>query len=534
MLTKTVQRPFETLALAFFYIVTAKIGFLLAIPPGNVTILWPPSGLAFAAILILGYRAAFGIFLGSFVVNTWFFHDLAMISNREIVVVASIATGSTLQAVLGKVLLQRFISTMPLLEHVGDILKFILLTMLICVVASVFGATSLCVAGFSQWENYFYTWWTWWMGDVSGVLVVTPAILMLWGKSSRKAPTEMALFPILGLGIGLSLIAFYIVWNLEAQKMAALIHTGGHWQSFIVLLSGILFTGLLVGYVASRHESQKALERFAAELEKRVAERTEQIKIYASDLEQANRSLASSNEALEQFAFVASHDLQEPLRKIVSFTMLLSRRLQGGLDEDLRQYMDILVDSSKRLQKLIQDILQFSRSGRVEQRFEDVDVNEIMAKVVSTLELSIREKQAKIMYSDLPIVRTSPALLEQVLQNLLSNSLKFVKMAVVPAVNVSATPSGNKWLFSVKDNGIGVEAVFLKKVFVIFQRLNAASDYPGTGMGLAICKKLVEGLGGEIWMESKLGEGTTVYFSLPQIPNHREADRHAGNAEFQK
>jgi signal transduction histidine kinase len=232
-------------------------------------------------------------------------------------------------------------------------------------------------------------------------------------------------------------------------------------------------------------------------------------------LEEQTAELTRSNRDLEQFAYVASHDLQEPLRKVASFCQLLKRRYAGQLDERADQYINFAVDGAQRMQRLINDLLAFSRIGRVTSGFADVDLNRLMAETVAGLDAQRERTGAEITWSDLPVVHGEEALLGTLLANLVGNSLKFRRPGVPPRVQVSAERVGDEWEFTCRDNGIGIEAEFAEKVFVIFQRLHGKDAYPGTGIGLAIAKRIVEYHGGRIWVDPSYADGAAVRFTLP-------------------
>ncbi len=232
------------------------------------------------------------------------------------------------------------------------------------------------------------------------------------------------------------------------------------------------------------------------------------------DLENTATALASSNKELEQFAYVASHDLQEPLRMITSYTTLLGRRYSGKLDKDADEFIGYAVDGAKRMQGLIQDLLAFSRVGTRGKDLVPTDCEAVLAKTLQTLEFTARETAATITYDKLPTVMGDETQLGQLLQNLIGNAIKY-RNGNAPKVHVSCRKEGNEWLFGVKDNGIGIEPQYAERVFVIFQRLHTREEYEGTGIGLAVCKKIVERHGGKIWVESELGKGATFHFTLP-------------------
>jgi signal transduction histidine kinase len=231
-------------------------------------------------------------------------------------------------------------------------------------------------------------------------------------------------------------------------------------------------------------------------------------------LDTRTEDLARSNAELEQFAYVASHDLQEPLRKIASFCQLLARRYHGQLDERADQYIDFAVDGAKRMQVLINDLLAFSRVGRQASAHVPLDSADLVADAQANLADLIAESGAEIDVGPLPTVRGERALLTAVFQNLIGNAVKF-RGSAPPKVRIAVSPAGDEWEFSVTDNGIGIAPEYADRVFVIFQRLHAKEAYPGTGIGLAMCRKIVEYHGGRIWLDTSFDAGTLVRFTLP-------------------
>src|SRR5215831_16027979 len=263
-------------------------------------------------------------------------------------------------------------------------------------------------------------------------------------------------------------------------------------------------------------------ERILAELSAVRAAHTGLEAAHAS-LEARTEDLQRSNAELEQFAYVASHDLQEPLRKVASFCQLLQRRYAGRLDEKADQYIELAVDGAKRMQQLINDLLAFSRVGRTAQRREEVSCAVMLAQAWANLGPAVRAAHATIEVGDLPVVLGEASLLTAVFQNLLSNALKFAGDQP-PRVSVSARREGEQWLFSFSDNGIGIPAEYAERIFVIFQRLHDRSAYPGTGIGLAMCRKIIEYHGGRIWLDTAVTSGARFCFTLPARPE--DADAH--------
>ena len=226
------------------------------------------------------------------------------------------------------------------------------------------------------------------------------------------------------------------------------------------------------------------------------------------------QELARSNKDLEQFAYVASHDLQEPLRMVTSYVQLLARRYKSKLDSDADEFIDFAMDGAIRMQKLINDLLNYSRMSTHGKELEPTDCETVLNQSLNNLKVAIDENGALVTHDSLPTVMADNPQLVELFQNLVGNAIKF-RGAEPPRVHVSASRNGNGWTFSVRDNGIGIAPEYAKRIFVIFQRLHSREKYAGTGIGLAICQKIVERHGGHIWVESEVGKGATFCFTLP-------------------
>ena len=227
--------------------------------------------------------------------------------------------------------------------------------------------------------------------------------------------------------------------------------------------------------------------------------------------------LVRSNKELQQFAYVASHDLKEPLRMVTTYVQLLDRRYGDKLDDQAKEYIGFAVEGSKRMYALVDDLLMYSRVETSVLPFAPVEMDQVMITVLKDLGEAIEASAATVTAGDLPEVHADHQQMVQLLENLVGNAIKF-RRDDAPAVRVSASINGNDWVFSVKDNGIGIDKKYADKVFQMFQRLHARETFPGTGIGLAICKKVVERHGGRIWFESEPGVGTTFFFTLPAKP----------------
>jgi len=231
-------------------------------------------------------------------------------------------------------------------------------------------------------------------------------------------------------------------------------------------------------------------------------------------LEAHASELARSNEELEQFAYVASHDLLEPLRMVSSYVQLLEQRYQDKLDQDANEFIHFAVDGATRMQTLINDLLSFSRVSTRGNSFQPTNVQDVLDQVCTDLQFVIADHQAQIIYKELPTIIADKTQLTQVFQNLIANAIKF-HSDEQPLIQIDAIQQDKNWLFKVTDNGIGIDPKFTERIFVIFQRLHTRDQYPGTGIGLAICKKIIERHGGHIWFESNHSKGTQFLFTLP-------------------
>jgi PAS domain S-box-containing protein len=238
-----------------------------------------------------------------------------------------------------------------------------------------------------------------------------------------------------------------------------------------------------------------------------------------SDRKEAELELRRSNDELQRFAYVASHDLQEPLRTVASYVQLLERRYKDKLDDDAREFINFAADGARRMQRLVEDLLLLSRVGSRGLDLVPTEADAVVDAAIADLELTIAETGATISRSPLPIVRGDFRQLQQLFANLIGNAIKF-RGASAPVLEIGARREGSHHVFHVRDHGIGIEPQYYERIFVIFQRLHGRDEYPGTGIGLAICKKIIERHAGRIWVESAPGQGSTFFFSLPV---HREA-----------
>jgi PAS domain S-box-containing protein len=261
------------------------------------------------------------------------------------------------------------------------------------------------------------------------------------------------------------------------------------------LLQITVAIGNLIGQLMARRQAEAAMRRAYEELETKA------------------RDLTRSNEELQQFAYVASHDLQEPLRMISSYTQLLGRRYGEQLDGDAKEFMAYIVDGAARMKQLIEDLLAYSRVGTRGRDFQKIDSNASLSRALANLRASIEASGAQVTHDAMPEVVADGAQLSQVFQNLIGNAIKF-RAAEAPRIHIGAQSNAEAWTFTVKDNGIGLDTQYTDRIFMMFQRLHNKAEYPGTGIGLAIVKKIVERHGGRIWVESEPGKGAMFGFTI--------------------
>jgi light-regulated signal transduction histidine kinase (bacteriophytochrome) len=249
-------------------------------------------------------------------------------------------------------------------------------------------------------------------------------------------------------------------------------------------------------------------------LQQQIEQSNRDLQRHAAELAEANTQLAEANTQLEEFAYIASHDLQEPLRMVTSYLQLLGNRYHDELDDDAEEFIGYAVDGATRMKQLINDLLAYSRVATRGRPLEPTDCEQLLEQVLSNLEVTIKENEALITHDPLPTVMADHTQLTAVFQNLIGNAIKF-HAARQPQVHVSARQKDNEWFFSVTDNGIGISPEYTERIFVVFSRLHTREEYSGTGIGLAICKKVVERHGGRIWVESQPDHGSTFHFTLP-------------------
>ena len=283
-----------------------------------------------------------------------------------------------------------------------------------------------------------------------------------------------------------------------------------HVMEWIAVSSNVLFMSALFTFI---------IPFFFSKLEEILGEKVqllESVNQKNLELNKVIEEVNSKNSELEQFAFIASHDMQEPLRMITTFMDKLKRKLGTQLDEKTHQYIFFATDGANRMRQIILDLLEYSRAGKHTEAMEEINFNEVLQEYKELRRNIINTKKAKISAGELPVFYSYRVAIVQIFHSLLDNAIKYSRNDVNPVIEISIIEGDNEWKFAIKDNGIGISPEFYDKIFITFQRLHNRNEYDGTGIGLSIAKKHVESLGGKIWLESTLGEGSTFYFTLPK------------------
>jgi len=563
----------EICLLAAVYAISGRLGQFAAIPPGHVTSIWPPSGIALAVILLRGRGVWPGVWLGSFAVNLW-----AALPSPDaplaslILASTSIAVGATLEAVLGHELLTRSGLAQTPFRTAEGFIRFVALSALCCFVGATVGATALSTAGFRHAASYTTAWWTWWLGDTAGILVLTP-LLLTWrvlprvGTARRlevllfatvvvsvgfvgfwgRYPLAYLIIPVVvwaafRLGLHGATAAIFILSHLAiwatATGVGPFVGTSFTLNESLLLLQGfmgtIVFTTITLALlVDERQRAAEDLRRHRDTLEDVVARRTAELQGTVAQLRESRSvALASEEKAREseeravlasqaksRFLASMSHELRTPLNAILGYSEMLGDQAreakQGALLDDVRR----IESSARHLLTLINEILDLSKieSGKLLLVPEPVPLAALVRDVAETVEPLARKNRNGLVVTlaeDLGQIETDPTRLRQVLLNLLSNACKFTEGGTV---SMDARREEDAVVLRVSDTGIGLTPEQLERLFEPFTQADATTSrkYGGTGIGLAISRRLVQMMGGELTLASAYGKGTVTTVTLP-------------------
>jgi signal transduction histidine kinase len=576
--TDWARRLAEPFVVAVLYLLTGVVGLSLALPHGAVSPVWPPAGIAFAAVLLRGNRVWPGIWCGSFLINLWVVthanHPLSLVT---IIMASGVAAGSTLQALLGLRLIRWSVGPGSPLDRAQDVFRFVGISALSCTIAASVGVTSLCLGSVSPWTEFVYEWWTWWLGDSVGVMVVAP-LLLTWEtrshtpwKLTRVVESLVVLVLLVSLGqvvfgewlragIGRYSLTFtlipFIVWAafrfgqrgvatvclvLSGIAIAGTIHGFGPFaretlnESLLLLQTFMAITtvtGLVLAAVLTERERiEQALQQANRELADRVQERTAALakinaflRVEITERQHAKEQLQAKNRDLETLLYVVSHDLKEPLRAIKNFSGLVHERYAAQLDGKGEDFLRRIVGGSERLERLLDDLLALSRAQRLERPTAEIDAAAVIDETLTRLEAKINETGAKIhVATNLPRLRADKTWATQAVYNLVNNALKFTRDGAVPEVEIgpydpsnNSDPSDNDSTgvgLVVRDRGPGVEPEHAERIFQLFQRA-VGREVEGTGAGLAIVRQIAERHGGRAWVQPRAGGGSEFFVTF--------------------
>lgn len=517
--------------LALVYVGACHLGLMLAEVNRSATPIWPGTAIAFAAFLLMGRGAWPAVLLGAFVVN--------LATAGTAATSLGIAVGNTLEGLVGAALAARWAGGRNVFDKPRDVFGFVVFAgLLSTTISATLGVLSLALAGFAPWSRVGSIWFTWWLGDVGGDLVIAPC-LVLWITGRPVFPGRAALAELGALLAILVLVAMVVfggpllpdVSGLPLEFLCAPLLV---WAAFrfgpreaatAVLVAGILAmfatlgghgpfvrsdqnTSLLLLQAFNATSSIMALTLAAVVRERRRAQEA---------LSRQAVVLAQSNADLDQFARVASHDLREPLRVVTSYVELLAQRYRGRLDADADTFIGYAIDGTRRMRDLIDGILSFARAGRQDTAGRMSDSGQALDRALGNLKVTIDEAGAIVTRDPMPELPVHPVQLAQIFENLIGNALKFRRPGRAQ-IHVGARRREREWILSVADNGIGIAEEHLHRLFRMFARLHTREEFPGIGIGLSICRNIIERYGGRIWAESSPGGGSTFFFALPAGP----------------
>jgi light-regulated signal transduction histidine kinase (bacteriophytochrome) len=311
----------------------------------------------------------------------------------------------------------------------------------------------------------------------------------------------------------------YVAFNWELNmiisgKIKLLHFNGGIFDNHILIMGTNFFDELMYYYEEMTRITNNQVTHIR-KLNKDMLEASSNLKERSKDLEKTLEDLNHSNEQLQSFAYITSHDLQEPLRTIASYAQLIERRYKGKLDSDADDFIEFMVNGAYRMKEMIQGLLEYSRVETKEHEFKEFEAESALKYALNKLGSAISEVNAEITYDELPVIFADESQIIRVFQNLIGNALKFRREEVKPKIHISSMKKDNEYLFSVSDNGIGLDEQYSDQIFEVFKRLHAMDDYPGAGIGLSIVKRIIEGHNGIIWVKSELNKGSAFYFNIP-------------------
>jgi signal transduction histidine kinase len=551
------KKVIQNIAVALAYLLTAKLGFLLALEQTNATAVWPPTGIALAACLIFGSYLWPGIFAGAFFANILVLTTSPFSSTPALLVSFGTATGNTLEALMGAYLVKRYTSGDLPLDRTQDTLRFILLGALASpVISATIGTASFCIYG-DDWSRSGQMWLTWWLGDAVGALVFAP-LLLTWKKRStpgwdKKRVAEAA--TLLALFLFVEVIIFRLNFPLEYLVFPLLFWTAfrfGQFETAVTvtlvmvtflfwmvkgfgpfvgtsLNNALLFLQSYLGVasastlfistlISTRKQAEDRLREYHDNLEELVSGRTLELRCTLDQLEVAKEHAEVADQLKSAFLATMSHELRTPLNSIIGFTGILLQGLGGPINDEQAKQLNMVRKSANHLLSLISDVLDISKieAGQLNVTCAPLDLKASILKVIQTVRPLAEKKGLELDFDAAKDVGTANAderRVEQVLLNLLSNAVKFTEQG---KISVSCVREANYYRICVTDSGIGIKGDNLELLFKPFHQVDngLSRKYEGTGLGLSICKRLAELMGGEVGVSSEYGTGSTFWFTV--------------------
>ena len=531
----TPRRLASLLLLAAVYFVTAKLGFLLAIVHASATAVWPPTGIALAGLLLLGYGAWPGVAIGAFVAN--------ITTSGSVATCLGVAAGNTLEALVGAYLVRRFANGRAAFERAMDTFRFVLLAGVVSTaISATFGVTSLALGGDARWSNFGPIWLTWWLGDMGGALVVAP-VLLLWAgdrstRWSRGKVVEAAIVLVLLLAVGQGVFGWLVPDVPPAQPLKFLCLPLLAWVAYrfdprsaataLLLLAAIAVSGTLRSELAARPGE---LNRSLGLLQIYLAVTAVGTLALAAVVSERSRAEASEHAAfaelreaiaeLEAFSHAISHDLRSPIAAVFNYAMLLEQDARGKLDAESVRLIQRMRASAASAGQLLDQLVKFMSAGHPAGETHVVDMTALAREACAEVVVGM-EDGATVQFEvqELPPARGIPQLLGRVLHNLLSNAVKFSRGRENRRVVISGRVGEHESVYSVSDNGMGFDPALSEAVFQPFRQPASGRAGAGVGLGLAIAARIVRRHGGRVGAESDGANGARFWFTLP-----REDDR---------
>ncbi len=537
------------LGLAVVYVVAARLGLMLDAVAGFATLVWPPTGIALAALLLLGYRVSPGVFIGAFAANVW--------NGAAPLVALGIGVGNTLEAIVGVYALRRIVGFRPSLDRLRDVIGLILLAAgLSTMVSATIGVSSLYASGIVSAEQMGKAWRAWWLGDLIADLVVAP-VLLVWATTPRLRMTSQRMLEAAALVASVVAVNLFIFRGSASSDTAALRspyvvfpslmwaavrfgQRGAVSMAFLTAVMAVWGTASGRGPFAQPvlHESLFALQAFmgiAATTFLVLGASVEERHRAEASLRQAHEAVAEANRSKSDFLAVMSHELRTPLNAISGYVELMSLETHDPITETQRTYLSRIQSNQRQLLSMIDDVLSFTKIevGRMPLTLQKVPVCEMLGGLESLVEPELRRKEITFRYDPCDptlAVRADPDRLRQVLLNLVGNAVKFTPAG--GEIYLGAERGHDRVRISVVDTGIGIPSGELERVFEPFFQVDRGMtrSYPGVGLGLAIARDFARAMGGELLLESEVGRGTTATLELPTPENGEAGDLTSSSA----